>query len=248
MSIKYSGGFMPITGAIKHKALPPPMITAGLVMHLDASDPASYPGAGNTWYDLSGNNHNVTLYGGYSYDGKAIQFDGGTGSYGYVTNVINMGIPQRFITADLVCKSPTSGVYVIKNDRLTSDIGEGWFRSNGGYGNQAGTATQWSAATNPDIGAPPNQYNFTSAAITVPSSTGTLWGQYNINGVASTDSSSMIVGTINVNHKNISIARWRNFTYSDPTYYEVDVSVIRIYNRVLTVEEQQQNYLYDLLK
>ena len=41
----------------------PRIITSGLVMHLDAADRNSYPGSGNTWYDLSGNGYHTTLSG-----------------------------------------------------------------------------------------------------------------------------------------------------------------------------------------
>lgn len=38
-----------------------PMITTdGLVLCLDAANPRSYPGSGNTWLDLSGNNNHAT--------------------------------------------------------------------------------------------------------------------------------------------------------------------------------------------
>lgn len=40
------------------------IITEGLVLHLDAGDLISYPGTGSTWFDLSGNNYNATLYNG----------------------------------------------------------------------------------------------------------------------------------------------------------------------------------------
>lgn len=33
----------------------PDIVTEGLVLHLDAGNSKSYPGSGNTWYDLSGN-------------------------------------------------------------------------------------------------------------------------------------------------------------------------------------------------
>ena len=33
----------------------------GLMLSLDATNPRSYPGTGNTWYDVSGNNYNFTL-------------------------------------------------------------------------------------------------------------------------------------------------------------------------------------------
>jgi len=34
----------------------PRIVTDGLVLYLDAGNSKSYPGSGNTWYDLSGNN------------------------------------------------------------------------------------------------------------------------------------------------------------------------------------------------
>jgi prepilin-type N-terminal cleavage/methylation domain-containing protein len=37
------------------------IVKDGLVLHLDAGNPASYPGTGTTWFDLSGNNNNGTL-------------------------------------------------------------------------------------------------------------------------------------------------------------------------------------------
>lgn len=43
------------------------IVTDGLVLNLDASVSASYPGAGTTWYDLSGNGNNGTLINGVGY-------------------------------------------------------------------------------------------------------------------------------------------------------------------------------------
>lgn len=56
-----------------------PIITDGLVLHLDAGNPASYPGAGTTWFDLSGNGKNGTLVNGPTYsssNGGSFVFDG----------------------------------------------------------------------------------------------------------------------------------------------------------------------------
>lgn len=39
----------------------PRIVTDGLVLYLDAGNTKSYPGVGNTLYDLSGNNYNGTL-------------------------------------------------------------------------------------------------------------------------------------------------------------------------------------------
>jgi hypothetical protein len=38
-----------------------PIIKDGLQLYLDAGNTSSYPGSGNTWYDLSGNNRHFTL-------------------------------------------------------------------------------------------------------------------------------------------------------------------------------------------
>jgi len=39
----------------------PDIVEDGLLFHVDAADKNSYPGTGNTWYDLSGNGYNFTL-------------------------------------------------------------------------------------------------------------------------------------------------------------------------------------------
>lgn len=62
------------------------------VLYLDASLSTSYPGTGTTWYDLSGNINNGTLYSGVAYDGgaiKALTFNG-TSSYIRVPNSSNI--------------------------------------------------------------------------------------------------------------------------------------------------------------
>ena len=51
-----------------------------LILHLDASDPRSYPGSGNVWYDLSGNGNNATLYSATASTGQ-LNFNG-LNSYG----------------------------------------------------------------------------------------------------------------------------------------------------------------------
>lgn len=58
---------------------PPEVIKTGLILHLDASNPASYPGSGATWFDISGNNNHVSLTGSPSFvtnGGGAISFNG----------------------------------------------------------------------------------------------------------------------------------------------------------------------------
>jgi hypothetical protein len=54
----------------------PRIVTDGLVLHLDAGNRKSYPGSGNTWYDLSGNGRNGTLNNAvYNSANNAMYFD-----------------------------------------------------------------------------------------------------------------------------------------------------------------------------
>jgi hypothetical protein len=55
------------------------IVRDGLVLNLDAGNPASYPGTGTTWTDLSGNGNNGTLVNGVGYssdNGGSLVFDG----------------------------------------------------------------------------------------------------------------------------------------------------------------------------
>lgn len=68
----------------------PPLVTSGLVFHLDASNNTSYSGTGTTWTDLSGNSNNGTLVNsvGYTTDGGAGGVLTFNGSNQYITTPI----------------------------------------------------------------------------------------------------------------------------------------------------------------
>ena len=50
-------------------------MTGNLILFLDANNPASYPGAGNIWHDLSSNN-NDGFINGVTYSSGSMSFDG----------------------------------------------------------------------------------------------------------------------------------------------------------------------------
>lgn len=57
----------------------PNIVTDGLVLALDASNKKSFPGSGTTWYDLSGNGNDATLFNTPTYttaNGGRFEFDG----------------------------------------------------------------------------------------------------------------------------------------------------------------------------
>ena len=64
--------------------------TNGLVMFIDGANPNSYPGSGNTWYDISGNNHNISLGSTVSYTsdfGGVLTFPENGNGYGRNTSM-----------------------------------------------------------------------------------------------------------------------------------------------------------------
>ena len=73
------------------------------ILYLDASNPKSYPGAGTTWYDLSGNNLNATLTNGPIWGGNnqgVINYDG-TNDYAVTGTSANLNFSSSDFSVEL---------------------------------------------------------------------------------------------------------------------------------------------------
>lgn len=69
------------------------IVRDGLVLHLDAANPKSYPGSGTVWSDLSGNGNHGTLVNGVGYSGDnngSMIFDG-VDDYISLGNILSFG-------------------------------------------------------------------------------------------------------------------------------------------------------------
>lgn len=86
------------------------LVTTGLSMWLDANDPASYPGSGATWTDLSGNGADQTLVGSPAY---------------------TLGSPSYF-SFDGVSQYSTGSTLVLPPNTYTKMV---WFQINLGFDN-----------------------------------------------------------------------------------------------------------------
>jgi len=77
-----------------NNAYGPQTVRDGLLLHLDANEAKSYPGASNKWYDLSGNSNTGTFQDHTQFailnNRKTIAFDG-TDDYVTTTDAINFG-------------------------------------------------------------------------------------------------------------------------------------------------------------
>jgi hypothetical protein len=118
----------------------PDIIQDSLIVSLDASDRNSYPGSGTTWFDLSGNGNNFTLFNGVGYstaNGGSLTFDG-TNDYAASTNNLNL-TSFSYVAVEIFYRSNTStpGIMLFEH---TAD----WNTNTGGLGlaiNSTGVAS-----------------------------------------------------------------------------------------------------------
>jgi len=109
--------------------------TQSLILNLDSSNRTSYPGSGNTWFDLSGNSNNGTLTNGPIFntsDEGSIVFDG-SDDYVQVPNNITLNSntgslsiwfkpsSSSFGTAVLIGKADSAGSYNGLNILVTNN-------------------------------------------------------------------------------------------------------------------------------
>jgi hypothetical protein len=70
-----------------------PIISSGLVLHLDAGKQSSYSGTGTSWLDLSANSNNATLVNGVAYDPSNSGYLVFDGIDDFAVNSSTTGIP-----------------------------------------------------------------------------------------------------------------------------------------------------------
>jgi hypothetical protein len=209
------------------------VVTNGLVLAVDAANTKSYPGSGTTWRDLSGNNITGSLINSPTFN---------------TTNGGNFG----FVTDDYVIMEENSAL-----NTQTPSV-EVWFKTNSipqdgfwfekGQVNtqyslfQEGSNIVWRQCT------PFLQSQYTSIS---PYVNTLSWSQVvgtfvsgdrrtYINGVLRTSDTQ--TGTIATNTNGMSIGVYGGFNGGRGYFYNGNIATVRVYNRVLTASEIQQNY------
>jgi len=207
----------------------------GLVLHIDAKSPESYPGYGTTWYDLSGNNYNLSIVGSPTYN-----------SNGYFTLANNQ--TTQYMMRDNFATPTTAITYSC------------WFNSNFASANQApftysisgnnemlfftGSSTQLSphplgasyAITTSNM---TNVWvNFTWSRL---SSTGVNRyyrdGQYIATNTASAGTNIGTGGRLIIGQEADS-----GFSFDPNQNLDGSIAILSVYNRVLTDDEVLQNF------
>ena len=99
----------------------------GLLFHLDAANPKSYPGSGNTWYDLSGNGNHFTLYNAPAWNSGGWFDFNGIDEYARSNNIVDASGGNYAIIEATFYNDPTKIMFVWE---LSSD----WNTNVGGCG------------------------------------------------------------------------------------------------------------------
>lgn len=103
------------------------LVTSGLVLNLDASNASSYPSSGTSWFDLSGNGNNGTLYNGPTFNsanGGSIVFDGSNDYVTLGTSIpTNLRLGQGNFTIDFWVYPNGTGTYSICGNLNDADGG-----------------------------------------------------------------------------------------------------------------------------
>lgn len=200
------------------------LVTNGLVLNLDASNAASYPGSGTTWTDLSGQNAHGTINGNVAFvsNGQASSF-----LFPTVDNVnsITSTLTQTYedFTIVFLPDYAASNLITLLGTGVDRDYAcrfDGWKLPNAGNGNDWTSSTAASYYVNGNLAQPIGSLAY------IPSTGWVILGGAKNN--ASFSSSF-----------NYSLGRGypgRGFRGK--------IAVVLLYNRVLTAAEQQRNFVY----
>lgn len=207
------------------------IVRNGLVLNLDATNLASYPGTGTTWFDTSGNGNNGILGNGPTYlqeRGRGSIAFNGTSSY--ATGSLN--VSGQNITANIWCYPSTTGSY---RTPLTNEVFDNVMT---GYAIQQRNNTTfwvavgiWGVATEVVSNIPYTINQWINLTLTYNGSTlsgyknGILFGTTPCS--RSFSAGSLIVGA---------------GPRGQSEHFSGSISTVQIYNRALTAAEVQQNF------
>ena len=207
-------------------------ITTGLILHLDAGNPASYSGTGTTWTNLARASMNGTLGAGNGYssaNGGSITFGGTSGSIVAVTTASSATSLTNNISIEVW----------YKGNNLTPKLLATGVGSNGVcFGQFAGpSATKWKVTKYGVIdlfvgSVPQNTSTWHQAVLTYSSSAGTK--VYIDGSISETNASTGNIAASSTPTINIGTL--------ESGYHNGNISIVRWYNKVLSDADVLQNF------
>jgi hypothetical protein len=221
MGIQFSNGFSIISNT------PNQIVTDGLVLLLDASNPSSYGGSGTTWTDIAGTAQNVTLY-------NTPTFTSGTPSYFSFNGTNQYGLGSGVV---IPSAGYTKSVWVYLNGYQDNNIvsGDGHFIYMGPNGTTHKIYcghSDWSVFTSYPSTSTINLNNWYNITLTFNTTDGM---KLYINGVL--DSTYTANKNPHPGTGTVNLA-----TYSGGNLLNGRIAKVHCYNKSLTSNEILQNY------
>ena len=207
------------------------IVTNGLVLYVDARNSTSYPGNGNTWFDLSGQGYNGTIAGGISFNNSGwFNFDGSN-------DRVNFSAPlaagDDTYTLEAYFNPDTRKTQVIVEQNTSNSqthkrgcmilISDG----DGGFNGQSNDRHD-------HIPYALNAWEHWVIAVNAPSNL-----KMYRNGNLVYNGSFANGGALNVGNAGLSIGYKLS---SNSEYFDGQISFVRVYNRTLSASEASQNY------
>ena len=213
------------------------IVRNGLVLHLDAANPKSYPGSGTTWYDLSGYNRNAILTNGptYNSDNKGSMLFDGINDYAVVdTNVYYTYQKEITVSCWLLFNSFN---YILSQAVKNSDTMANnvwlWHAATNGFSWYVNNNGSWVATSISSLST--GVWYF----ITTVANSSNLF-IYKNNELAVNTPSGVSTQILNSPNSQIATNDHRYATSRPPHYGKI--STIQIYNRALSSAEIAQNF------
>jgi hypothetical protein len=222
----------------------PKIVTDGLVLYLDAANTRSYPGTGNTWFDLSGYNHHAVMnnftgaspgsLSGFDTNTSLMMFDrhlgaadGTSNNVAVVTNtdILDNALCENEVTIEMwvratsyVCTALTRWTGSWEVYYCSSLV----FRTMGTGGNDGNTGV-------------PHTTHLGKFHHIVSTHNGTTRAVY-VNGLLVATGTNVVTAQNKTN--SIAIGAYDNGQYA----FVGAIPLYRLYTRVLTPQEILQNY------
>lgn len=207
--------------AIRNRYFPLNIVYSGLTVYLDAANPSSYPGSGSTWTDLSGNGNNMTLYNSPTFSSSnegVLQFNG-TNQYGT--------IPLNYSTTTFTIMAASRYSGSVRGRVITAS-NNNWLFGHWGNGTQKYFAEGWLTSSS---------YNENSD---------TNWRVFAGLENYSLDQRSFYVNNVAlVTNSTAGSQGFNGLSVGGQIYNEwstCEVSIILVYNRILSEAEMTQNF------
>jgi hypothetical protein len=218
------------------------IVTDELFLALDASTSRSYPGSGTTWFDISGNQNNFTLFNSPTYSNGIFTFDG-VNDYVSSTSTLNLSITST-VTVEVLFKVPsvTTNVMIFEHtpNWNTNPGALGAYSNSQGGGASPPTTNNFihtnSASSRVDFQFT-NLTNFTHAAFVYRS--GTTTKAYNNASLVTTVSGPSTPNVISGYANNTFYIGSRGGTGA---FGAMDLAFLRIYTKELSTQEITQNF------